>query len=588
MALVLGPYGWHEDYSGSEIQNEGYGGSEQPDYGIVDISSQPKFSHELNQFPEGQLLGWDQVDQSDFDMAPWNFAHDTGFYPKGPDGQSVPYDELTDWYYNNPDAQFYIQNYLGGGNGDLSQPPPSQQPPQSQPPPAQPSTPSGATGDTSLPTYTPRDYATGYAPYGAGWPAITNSDDPFRLAQENRIQSGAWGDLLDQSLRDYGNTYQNYEGNARDRAYSGEGGYGNILSGGAGFSPEEQKQILQEEMLRNGMASQGDLDALNLEQWEIERILGDPYAAQAIIQGRLEAMDAAQTDAQKRQREAYTDMANRLDSAIDPNALRTSEEWNRDFAFGDADVDALAEQASRNIQTSAAARNQSLGDAAFAQGNTSPLALAAAQARTRVQGDVAAQDAITDARLKGKGLQLDVAASRENTRLGTERDISDRMTGAGALIGQTRLGAEQRIGADQQALGQYGTNLAYDATKYGDAAQSERAATVAANRQNIGTQNLNTRFGQAGQASTALSSRYGQIAGQKKAEEAEGRKFLTEQQGMAQAGAQNMYGQRTGLYGTRLSGLNTATGQVINAKNLPTALDKGLGFVGGLIGGGGG
>ena len=520
---------------------------------------------------------WDEVapespNYGEFDFAPYDYG---GWRPQDEYGYDLPADEYLDWYYNNPDAQDYIDDWWAGGNGDLSQPPPVGGDGGAQDPWTPPPDNSGAP---------PPDYGTGYPPYGTGWPAFTTAD-PLQMAEQNRMGAAAWGDLLDQGYRDSQNLYQNLEGGFRNQAMSGPGGYGSILAGEGGFNAEQERNILQEELLRNGIASQAELDALNLEPWEMQKILGDPWAAQAIIQGRLANMDTAQNEAQTRQREAYTDLTTRLDSAIDPNALRTSSEWDENFKFTPEDARGYAEQAARAISLRSQGERDALERAAAAQGYASPLALAAAQSWNKLQGDISSGNVYSDALLKGKGMQLDVAAGREATRLGAERDLSGRLVDAGNIIGQTRLGAEQNIGDDQSNLARYGTDLIYDATKYGDAEQSRRAAAIADNRQRIGQANINTRFGQAGTASSALSNRYGQVYDQKKREEAEGRGFLTGQQDRAQAGAQAAADRRGQLYGTRFGAINQATGQAIQAKNLPTFIDKAAGFAGGLLGG---
>ncbi len=514
------------------------------------------------------------VDYGEFDYDPYDYFTNAGNnFPRPQDefGNDRPADEMLDWYYNNPDGQAYIDNYWAGGNGVLS-------PGDSNPPP-----PGGNGSQPPGGNAPPPDYGTGY-PQPPGFPSITTAE-PLQMSEQDRIWAAAQGDLLDQGFRDSQNTYQNLEAGARNQAYSGPGGYGDILAGNGGFNAEQSGNILQEEMLRNGIASQAELDALHLEPWEKEKILGDPWAAQAIIQGRLANMDTARNEAQTRQREAYTDMGNRLDSAVDPNALRTSAEYNQNFNFGPEDMRGYAEQAARAVSLRSQGERDALMRSGAAQGNVSPLALAAAASRNKLTGDISAGNVYSDALLKGKQLQLSTTQAKEDTRMGAERDLSGRLVNNADLYGRTRLGAEQQIGQDQQNLNRYGTDLVYDATKYGDATQSARAAGLAENRQNIGQANINTRFGQAGTASTALSNRYGTVYGQKKQEEAEGRGFLTGQQDRAQAGSQSAQDRRLNLYGARNSATGSATGRAIQAKNLPTFIDKAAGFAGGLLGG---
>ncbi len=109
---------------------------------------------------------------------------------------------------------------------------------------------------------------------------------------------------------------------------------------------------------------------------------------------------------------------------------------------------------------------------------------------------------------------------------------------------------------------------------------------MAANRQATGAANQDRRYTQQMGIGNALSSRYGTIYGQQKAEEQQGRDYLTGQQDRAQAGGNAAADRRTNIYGTRIGGIDNATKTAIAAKNIPTAIDKGLAFAGSLLGGG--
>ncbi len=528
---------------------------------------------------------YDQVtpqtpDYGSFDMTPFDYSNinDGRFVPQDENGFDYPQDQYLDWYYNNPDAQAYIQNWQSGGDGNLDP---------GTPPPTNPNTPETEYPNTPPPpvNYGPRGpYGTAYAP-GANWPAFNMEGDMEKLAQQDRMQAGAWGDLLEGGFAESQNRYENLEGQAREQAWNGMGGYADILGGRGGYSDEDAANILQRDMLEGGMAGDSDYAANFLSPEEIAAMQGNPYAARDMAAGKLGYLDQWLREGDAAQRGAVSALDTDLNAAVDPLKLGLSDEYKANFNFGQGDADLLADQAGRIAGTNALAREMQLRDAAFAQGNTSPIALEAARGRTGIYGDIAAADSITDARLKGKGLMLDVARNREMDRLGAERDISGRQRDIASEIRQTQLGTEKGISDAWNNYGRYNTDLMVNTTGQAEAAAAQRAGALATNRQGANQANINTRFGQAGTASSALSGRYGQIAGQKKAEEQEGRGFLTGQQDRAQAGGQGAAGNRLGLYGTRMAAQGAGSDRAIQAKNLPTWIDKLAGFAGGAAGG---
>lgn len=502
-----------------------------------------------------------------------------GWRPEDEQGYDLPEDQYLDWYANNPDAQRFIDDWESGGSGYFEDTPPPPTPPPS-PPPAEP-----PPADPPPVNYGPRGpYGTAYAP-GDNWPVFNAEGDMEKLAQQDRLLAGAWADNLEGGFSEAQNRYENLEGQAREQAWNGMGGYANILRGEGGFDPTQSANILQEDMLRGGMAGDAEYDANFLTPEEIAAMSGNPYAARDMAAGKLTYLDQWRREGDAAQRGAVSALDTDLNAAVDPTKLTLSDEYKANFNFGQADADLMADKAGRVAGTSAMARDQQLRDAAFAHGNTSPIALEAARGRNSIYGDIASADAITDARLKGKGLMLDVTRSREQDRLDSERDLSGRQRDIASEIRQTQLGTEKGISDAWNDYGRYNTNLMVDTTGQAEAAAANRAGQVATNRQGANQANINTRFGQAGTASSALSGRYGQVYGQKKQEEAEGRKFLTDQQGMAQAGGQAGQDRRLNLYGARTGATGAATSRAIQAKNLPTWIDKGAGFVGGLLGG---
>ena len=472
-------------------------------------------------------------------------------------------------------------------------------------------------------------------------PFSTNNVD--QMAEQNRLAARDWWNILDQDTRDAQNRAQDAEGNFLRRSMSS---YDPIFRGQGGFAPNEASNILQENRILNSMATPEDLSAFDMAEWERDMVLGNPWAPVDEAKGALAGVRSDVDTAAERVRGVTDAYGNRVEGAIDPTRLRMSDTYNpemqsyiddaaesysqvidprllglsdeflNDYNWTERDTQDLMDKAATSVANRGAANRDYIERAAAQSGNYSPEALAAGFARGRVDEDTAAAKAILDARMAGRGRALDVTGERERMRLDTERDYTGRMTDAvrdvtglrlnqGQAAEQMRLDAERglsdrqvsgygnvanmamqgelNIGNAYRDLGQYGTGVIYDATRYGDTAMRQGGQQAYQNRLNAGQARISTRFGQAMDASNALSNRYGTVYGQKKAEEAEGRGYLTGQQNAASGNAQAIRGQRIGAAGTGLQGIGEGTQAALASKYIPSALEKGVGLALGAI-----
>ena len=473
----------------------------------------------------------------------------------------------------------------------------------------------------------------------SGYTGTFQTANPLQMSEEDRLAAKGWWDALENDTIAAQNAYQGRENDFLKWQLGGPGGYSQILSGQGGYGTEEQQRLLQQKLLENGLASPDELDALNLTQDEMRTILGDPYAAREIIAGKLTALEGSQTEATKRQREAYQSLQGRLDdvanreslglspgygaqqfgyignlaheqqAAIDPSKMNLSSDFLNRYNWTPEDTNRLVSQAGRTIGIRGQAERDALNRDAWAAGNVSPMSIEAMASRNKLVSDIGAADAMTAARIAAKQNELNTAKTREQMRLEAQYGLTDRqLAAAESIAGKqltqgeavevlrqqaerdratrsadaaktgelTRLDTERGIGQSEQDLGRYGTNMIFDATKYGEAAGSQRAQDLAKNRQGVGQSNLATRFGQASSTSQDLANRWANILGQKKTEEQEGRSFLGKQQAAGQEGAITSRQQRIGSAGQGFGAINTATGQSIAAKLMPTWLEKWL------------
>jgi len=467
------------------------------------------------------------------------------------------------------------------------------------------------------------------------------------MAAQDRLAARSWQQAIDQSARDTMNRYQNREGGFLEQQLYGPGGYQDILAGRGGYTPEQQGNLLQENLLNQGMASEGQLETQYLTPGEQASMAGSPYAARDISAGQLQGLHGMLSGSEAAQRNAVDYLEGRMDTGInatnlgmrpdyygeikdiigdtatgygeiiDPRYLGLSDEFTNRYQVSDRDLQNIRDAAGRKIGLQTQAQNEALMRGAADYGNTNPMALTAAMNRTKLLGDIGSADAALQAEMAARNLQLGTTQNREQMRLGTEqdiagrateglqhlsgealanaqlyeqmrqdaeRDLSNRFIGIGSEVGQAKLATERGIGEAQQQLGQYGTGLVTGLTQYGESEAARRNAELAANRQDVGYQNIGTRWGQRYPASEALSSRYGGVYGQQKAEEQEGRGFLGGQQAAAQEGALTSQQQRIQAYPA--SGVNETTRTSIFAHQLPKNWQKVAGAAAGFFGGG--
>jgi hypothetical protein len=115
---------------------------------------------------------------------------------------------------------------------------------------------------------------------------------------------------------------------------------------------------------------------------------------------------------------------------IDPKYLALSDEFTNRYDVGERDFQNIRDVAGRRAGLLGQSRQEEIERSAAAAGNTSPLALAAAKNRAGYYGDMASADSAVQADIEARRLGLNTTMGRETMRLGAERDISGRATGA--------------------------------------------------------------------------------------------------------------------------------------------------------------
>lgn len=419
-----------------------------------------------------------------------------------------------------------------------------------------------------------------------------------------------------------------------DAVYRGRAdwAYSPMEAGGGGYSPEEIDAIMRDPELAALWMSPEEAQRGFLTDQEMERWQGDPTrlrqsfnvpyleGVQNSVSGQMRGtLDTFEPG----MRDLSTEYGTRLRGTMNPDLLRytgrpetmaalaggetavrsyldrnrlaLSPEYLERYQFTPADEQAMVNRASASEGYETQAQIDRIRQDAAAQGQTSPLAIAAAENRARLTGSIGAGDAAREARTSARRLALDTTQQRENTRLDAERGyasmgaaveqdlanrrlsqlnesermrlaseqgITDRqreveteagrarMSTEGDLMRQ-RVGAEQWMGNNSLDMARYVTSGVRDLETYIENVESARAAEQARNRQATEQANQNQYFTRGLATTQAGSDRARGIADTRQAAQREFRGYLTGQQAQAAGNVTSGRQQQIGAYGTQ-------------------------------------
>ena len=311
--------------------------------------------------------------------------------------------------------------------------------------------------------------------------------------------------------------------------------------------------------------------------------------------------------------------ASAIRSTIDPNKLSLSEGFAGGYALTPEMQQEMVNQAGRTVGSRFATLRDEAERRAMQQGNTSPMAVAAIAERLNAQEAGTAGDTMSRARLEADTERANRLKTTEQMRLDAERGISSSRLGAEQGLLASNLGAEQnlmatnlgarrdvetmRLGAEQdlskqimakaQELGtsyeeaakiigaqgiatqqnvrdtglateKYITDTTSSQAQAADKAATDRASTIALNRQGISQYVPAQQWGQGLAANEALSSRYTGGATARRQDEAEKRGYETGNQQYYGNQAAAGLGMQTDMYGKKQAAAQGATGQYLD------------------------
>lgn len=490
---------------------------------------------------------------------------------------------------------------------------------------------------------------------------------------------GNWGRRNADSLIGDSSAYAG-QANAQNYYYSGlaDQAFGVGAGGLQGYTPEQQANILGIDPATGGLKgvnpmSQADAAGLQLTPQERAAMQGNPgdvrdvtYANTSqlgtnVQQGNERLYGAADRGAgniasaaergggmirgsvdpskigldeglQGRIGSALDSEAGQLGKATEDPGLGLSDKFSQNYDFSDADRAQMETQAGASVGNRRQAQEDELERNAAAQGQTSPMQLAAARGRMERQSGAEADQAMLSARLGSKQAQLNTLQQGEEMRLGSAQDISSRRLQAGEALAGSRIGAAQtaqgqQIGAAEAGQGlnlnantgaasldygaatqgaglqtgaaQFGAGQTNQATEfatnanqqggmYADTNYANRAGQVATNRQNIGAGTQQTQYNQGMGVNNAQSGRYTGVANNQQQQQGRYQDYTSGRYAAANQQIQAGMGMRNTATAT---GGNIALGgakQAGAAQETPIwkqAVGAGLAFAGGMAGG---
>ncbi len=395
----------------------------------------------------------------------------------------------------------------------------------------------------------------------------------------DRAMAYAKGDQLGQDLTNYTNYYQGQASDFGDQLASA---YDPSNPANMGYTDPEKNAILNDPYLRSLQLSPEQAQSNYLTEGEQQGIQGDPYAPWNYASQAANQLDQENNDFNNTIRTAlnnqdyaingvtnntansvrgavgnqvnaemgaynqgYGNVQNALGQEgsytrqyVDPSKLTASPEYLQNYNVTDRDVQNIKDRAGRSVGMQELADEDALQRAAAAQGNTSPLALATMRDRMRQTGEVNRYNALTDAEIQGRQLQLGTTQNRENTRLGAEQNYAGLGTGTELALGNQNVNAQQgqqaagigvasdlgaasrgaeqylgnqqlqaqqylgssRIGAEQSnagrtvSTGQFNSGLDVNTLANSEANAASRAAQTAGNRQAVNQYNQGQDF----------------------------------------------------------------------------------------------
>lgn len=464
---------------------------------------------------------------------------------------------------------------------------------------------------------------------------IQNDGSGKDLARNDRLYAYDEGRRLQNDVDDSLNNERALRNRYRETA---DASYDPLLAGQGGYTEDERNEIMQGEHLAGLQMTNDEFGQSYLGDDEGRAIQGDPNSQRQWFDPQSNW--DIQHSGERNIRGAYGHLQDRLDSAVNPAALRMREGWGEEYR-GEADLGGenirgalsgpdteISSEFLRDYQMSPEEQEAMIGAASKSIGNKwrgqatdlerrasaagmNPAGTAAiksrylrnaasdsadAALRARVATDEAAAQRMATGEDMRVGYGQRIAGMRSNAerdimdarmnalltdeemRLGTERDISGRMM-EGAIAGQMpRLQAEMSLANNAAGLQRYLQGTGMGMERDIDQTQSDRAAFMGTNRQDAARYNSGQRYGRGLAVNDRVSGRNQGQADARRADSQEGRGYVVGQSNLGSRNEQAAWDRSLGTYNARIGAGQRGTQGVLQGEGQPSTWERVLGM----------
>jgi hypothetical protein len=155
--------------------------------------------------------------------------------------------------------------------------------------------------------------------------------------------------------------------------------------------------------------------------------------------------------------------------------------------------------------------------------------------------------------------RVDSGFRQEGMRIGAEQGVTDRNMEAERVAGNNAIAAEQGIQRANTGVAQYNQETGIGLAERADNAGTQRAASIAGNRQDVNTYNQGQQWARGTGINDRQTQRYGIIADRRLGDQQEARQWATGQQTQANNNVNLGIDQRLRNYGTQTGTMQNST-----------------------------
>jgi hypothetical protein len=406
--------------------------------------------------------------------------------------------------------------------------------------------------------------------------ASTNLADISGTASRRGMEFLDQGQQLENQAGTYSGQYYNDYGQAKGDTQAAL----DTLQQTPGYTPDEASQINVD--YGKYQTDPSAMQNRYLTSDEQQAIKGDPNAASTMAGDMSSAIystlgttgqmaNSALANEGTGIGQALTGEQASLNKAVDPSQLGLSSQFTQNYQMTPQQQQDIVTAAGTTVGNRYRSAESDLARSAAADGNTSPVAIAAARQQLEDSSAAQAGDAMTQARIDASNAAAGRLQTEEGMRLGSAQDIASREQQNASTIGQqaqqaiTSLGEQGISEADtQRAAGlagvEAGGQAAINTAEYGDTAASQRAGEIAGQRTQTAADIQNTQY-QQGVQTGSLTSQGAQTVGNARRQGQQS--YISGEQGqeqMGQQGQEQNQQAQIGAYQAKTGAANTAEG----------------------------